>query len=238
MKNKQLIFCLFLSLISHISCAQNSRIYFGIQYNPEIYRYSSYHFNWIIQDLEATSKTNTNYGVALFGGYNFMERFNIHLGINYIKRTFSINEVFNHCLLLPPGEICPYVYILSTKQEYRILEYPLGFSIYLFENSNRIKPKINYNIIGKQLINVTCYVPRLETHTEKQLQFYGIASNVGIGMDILFTSRIKLEISCLYRFYNLRREQPILYGDNSNFFRDKSKIWNFSFGLVYSFSES
>lgn len=232
MKNKQIIFCSILSLINLLSYAQNSKIHFGVQYYRESYRYVSVYYNENIYDYETTDRTNLNHGLTITGSYHFNDRFGINLGIGYIKRTFSTFEGFNQCLHLPPGKWCNEIYVMSVQQDYHLLEYPLGFVIYPFKTDRSVRPKIIVNIIGKQLINIKCHFHGRETITEKQFQFYGIASNAGFGVDVTITKRLTFELNCLYRFYNLRREQPILYGDNNKYFRDNDRILNLTFGLI------
>jgi len=232
MIRKLVIFCFILATISNISFTQTAKFRLGVQYNPELYRYSSTQFNSTTFDYETNFETNLNTAFTVIGGISITDRIWINLGVSYIKRTFSTLEGFNHCLHLEPGQNCPAIYIMSSQQDYHLLEYPFGLSIYLRKNEKKLRPKVIANIIGKQLINIHCHFHLSETHIEKSNQFYGIASNVGVGFDYVLNDKIAFGLSCLYRFYDLRRELPILYGDNDTYFNDNKGILNSTFGII------
>lgn len=232
MIRKLIIFCFILATISNISFTQTAKFRLGVQYNPELYKYSSTQFNNTTFDYETNFETNLNTAFTAIGSISITDRIWINLGVCYIKRTFSTLEGFNHCLPLKPGQNCQAIYIMSSQQDYHFLEYPFGLSIYLLKSDKRIRPKVIGNIIGKQLINIKCHFSGREVITEKQFQFYGIASNVGVGFDYVLNDKITFGLNCLYRFYNLRRELPILYGDNDIYFNDNKGILNSTFGII------
>lgn len=236
MIRKRIIFCFILATINLISFTQTAKFRLGVQYNPELYKYSSTQFNNTTFDYETNLETNLNTAFTAVGGISITDRIWINFGVSFVKRTFSTLEGFNHCLHLKPGQHCTAIYIMSSQQDYYLLEYPFGLSIYLFKNDKKIRPKVIGNIIGKQLTNIKCHFYLSETHIEKQNQFYGIASNIGVGFDYVQNDKITFGLNCLYRFYNLRRELPILYGDNDTYFIDNKGILNLTFGVIINIS--
>ncbi len=232
MIRKQIILCVFLMIISLISFSQSAKFRLGVQYNPEFYRYSSKQINSTTFEHETNYKTSLNNAFTIVGDIGISDRIWINLGVSYVKRKFLTLEGYDHCLHNKPGEPCLLFYMMTNQQDYHIIEYPIGLSIYLTNNSKKIRPKVIGNIIGKHLISINCYFGGGGSDTEKQNQLYGIASNIGVGFDYAINDKFTFEFNCLYRFYNLRREQPILMGDNDTYFKDNNGILNLAFGVM------
>jgi len=219
-----------LFFVSSLS-AQKPNLGFSLQLCPEIYSYQSTEINSTTFDNETASKTTVNHGITTNGYIGVTDQIWINLGISFYYRTFSTLEGFDQNLHSPEGSNTTPIYMMTYKQNYYILEYPLGFTLYLRQKDKRIKPKLIGNIIGKQLLKIQCNFKHSDSYIEKQNQFYGTAANLGAGLDYHLNDKIILELNCLYRLYNLNREQPILFGDNEKYFNDNKGIMNFAIGL-------